>query len=764
MPSPLSRARHLKWHCSALAIVAVLAVTPAHAQFASAIDLGSLNGITGFRLDGIDVFDRSGYSAASAGDVNGDGFGDIVIGAFSASANGFSQAGQSYVVFGKAAGFASAIGLGSLNGATGFRLDGIDTRDRSGISVASAGDVNGDGFGDLVIGAFLADPNGNSSAGESYVVFGNAKSFASAIDLGSLNGTTGFRLDGIDAFDNSGWSVAAAGDVNGDGLGDLVVGAFFAAPGGDFQAGESYVVFGRVTRFPSAIDLGSLNGATGFRLDGIDAEDRSGNSVASAGDVNGDGFADIVIAAYGADPGGVSIAGESYVVFGKAAGFASAIDLGSLNGTTGFRLDGIDANDGSGQSAASAGDVNGDGFADIVIGARTADPNGDSYAGESYVVFGRAPGGFASAIALASLDGTTGFRLDGIDANDSGGRSVASAGDVNGDGFADIVIGATGASPNGHNSAGETYVIFGQAGGFASAIDLGSLNGTTGFRLDGIDTADRSGLSVASAGDVNGDGFADIVIGAKDADPNGNSSAGESYVVFGRPPVVAVTRIGSAAGQYISGGAFADRLFGRDGNDTLEGRGGGDVLRGDSGLDTASYRHAAAPVSADLANGAANTGDAAGDTYRSIENLRGSSRNDVLRGDNAANVLTGGKGQDKLTGLGGDDIFKYDRLDDSRVGTQLRDRIGDFNAGTSATRVDRIDLSAIDAKTGPSNDAFSFIGTAPFHNVKGELRVEQVGTTAVVSGDINGNGVADFEIGLLNFTTLANLTSIDFIR
>ncbi len=190
-----------------------------------------------------------------------------------------------------------------------------------------------------------------------------------------------------------------------------------------------------------------------------------------------------------------------------------------------------------------------------------------------------------------------------------------------------------------------------------------------------------------------------------------------------------------------------------------------DVLDGGTGGDTASYRHAPARVVADLAAPAGNTGDAKGDSYTSIENLAGSAFNDVLRGNSSDNVLIGGKGEDAETGNGGSDVFRLERTADSLPGTS-RDKITDFNAGTAGTKVDRIDLSAIDADTSlGGNQAFSFIGTAPFTlNVKGQLRIRPSGTSMIVEGDVNGDKTADIQIQLLNFSNIAGLTGLDFIR
>jgi hypothetical protein len=724
---------------------------PSAAEFPSSVDVGSLNGSSGLRLFGGAAGENAG-SAVAAGDVNGDGIADLIVGA--AGANG---SGAVYVVFGKTSSFPSFLSLSSLSGTNGFRLDGVASSDALGFSVDVAGDINGDGFDDIIASA----PYANSpltNAGSSYILFGKASGFSSASNVSALTGANGFRLDGVAVFENSGKSVSAAGDVNGDGIDDIIVGVEKADNNGA-DSGSSFVMFGKKSSFSSAINLSVLSGQKGFRIDGAAAGDNSGMSVSEAGDVNGDGIGDIVIGAGNADNNGGE-SGSAYVIFGKTTSFSSVLNLASLTGTNGFRIDGNSVTDRAGHSVSAAGDINGDGFGDVLVGAAYAGFDAAD-SGTSYVVFGKASG-FSSVVDLGALPATDGFRIDGTAADDRSGSSVAAAGDINGDGFDDILVGAPFAEPIGTANSGASYLIFGKATNFATSLNLSALSGVDGFRMVDGSGDDRLGASVSSAGDVNGDGFGDIILGAQ-LDDFGGLNSGTAHVIFGRRPDASVIRMGSVISQTIQGGDFADGLAGVGGNDVLEGRGGGDVLDGSVGTNTASYAHSASGVTANLANPALNTNDAEGDSYFGIQNLEGSVFSDILTGNASANRIWGGgnSNDDYLKGGGGKDTFIFRSATDSLVGP-ARDEIADFSPGTGSSSVDKIDVSQIDAKSAKKgNQAFSFRGTKPF-NAPGQLRIKKSGGDIIVEGNTTGNGGAEFEILLKGLKNTSAFTAKDF--
>jgi VCBS repeat-containing protein len=502
-------------------------------------------------------------------------------------------------------GYLPASSIAAGNG--GFVIDGACISDASGWSVSTAGDVNGDGLADVIVGAIYAAPAAGTSAGRSYVVFG--KTSTSSINLSDLlssSNTLGFVINGQGSSDLSGNSVSAAGDVNGDGLADLIVGAPNSDPATGTDAGRSYVVFGKTSS--TTIDLSTIaagSSTLGFVINGQCSGDQSGYSVSAAGDVNGDGLADLIVGAPYSDPVAGTDAGRSYVVFGKSTG--SAINLSDIApssgiGTGGFVINGASFYSSysaqSGWSVSAAGDVNGDGFADLIVGAPRAYSTGSGpYAnsGRSFVVFGKSTTSAIDLSTIAAGSSLQGFVINGQCVTEGGlsGWSVSAAGDVNGDGLADLIVGAPNVSTSA-TIAGRSYVVFGKAS--AAAIELSDVAlGNGGFTIDSQESSSKLGASVSAAGDVNGDGLADLLVGSygKDGFPGPVADRGSSYVIFGSTTGVfaktAVDQLGTSSADTLtststSGGG--QTLVGGAGNDTLTSGTGADVLYGGAGNDT----------------------------------------------------------------------------------------------------------------------------------------------------------------------------------
>nr|WP_248285318.1 FG-GAP-like repeat-containing protein [Alteriqipengyuania abyssalis] len=575
---------------------------------ANVVDLSTLSAAQGFIIQGDTAQDQAGYAVSIAGDLNGDGFADVIVGARYGD-DGGDRAGEAYVVFGSAGGFGTdvngrqVIDLTSLTSAQGFIIQGDTNYNLAGSAVSNAGDINGDGFDDLIVGAPQGS-DGGSYAGEAYVIFGSASGFGTSvggrqvIDLTTLTSAQGFIIQGDAASDAAGVSVSSAGDINGDGYEDLIVGAKAGDDGGSY-AGEAYVIFGSASGFGTdvggrqVIDLTSLSSAQGFIIQGDAAGDAAGFAVSNLGDVNGDGYDDMAVGALFGDDGGNG-AGESYVVFGSASGFGTdvngrqVIDLSNLTPAQGFIVQGDAVGDRSGMALSNAGDINGDGYDDFIVGTPRGN-DGGTYAGEAYVIFGSGDT-FGTTVAgrqvidLTTLTAAQGFIIQGDVQFDFAAHSVASAGDINGDGLDDLIISANGGDLGGAN-AGQAYVIYGSTGGFGTAVsgrqvlDLTNLTATQGFIIQGDTAGDAVGQSVSGGGDINGDGYDDLIVGGTGGD-DGGDAAGEAYVVFG-----GATGTESTTSIVRSGTAGADNLIGNAGNDSLIGNGGADVMRGGAGDD-----------------------------------------------------------------------------------------------------------------------------------------------------------------------------------
>ena len=440
---------------------------------------GSSTGLTtgpaNWTAEGDQANAQLGYSVGTAGDVNGDGYADVIVGVPSYD-GGQADEGRAYVYYGSSAG---------LSTIADWMIEGDCIFASVGISVGTAGDVNGDGYADVVVGALWYDGS-QQYEGRVYVYYGSSK--------GLITGPADWTAEGGQADAQFGWSAGTAGDVNGDGYSDVIIGS----PGysnGEAAEGRAFVYYGS--------SLGLTTGPADWTAESDQVNAQFGISVGTAGDVNGDGYSDVIIGAYWYDNGETD-EGRVYVYYGSSTGLTP--------GPADWVAEGDQDGSGFGVSVGTAGDVNGDGYSDVIVGAWYYDGDQEDE-GRVFVYHGSAAG----------LSTTADWSVESDQAGARLGSSVGTAGDVNGDGYADVIVGVP-YYANGQTDEGRAYVYFGGSGGLTA--------GPADWTAEGDRADARFGYSVGTAGDVNGDGYAEVIIGAPYYD-DGRAAQGRAYVYYG---------------------------------------------------------------------------------------------------------------------------------------------------------------------------------------------------------------------------------------
>lgn len=656
-------------------------------------------------LDCNQDFGYMGVSVASAGDVNGDGYNDVVVGAYGYETGILFDNGAAFVYHGSAAGVAAAAAA-SVYGTQDFGLMGN--------SVSSAGDVNSDGYSDVIVAAYNFD-NGQVDEGVAYVYHGTA---------GGMNTVAAVMLESNQASAYFGNSVACAGDVNGDGYSDLIIGCQYYTNG---QTGEGAIF----------VYQGSATGISTTYTTLVESNQASallGSSVASAGDVNGDGFSDVIAGAYNYDSGQTD-EGAAFVYHGSARGtsaiISSQLELGQFNAYAGF-------------SVASAGDVNADGFSDVIVGVRAYDL-GNTDEGAAFIYHGSVTGlNIVAATQLVS--GQNGAFM---------GNSVASAGDVNGDGYGDIIVGCI-LFDNGFTDEGGAFIYHGSASG------IGTIRIT---QLEGKQANAFFGCGVAGAGDVNSDGYSDVIVGARFFD-NGLTDEGAAFIFHGSPTGISTTIMRQLEGNQLN----AQFGFSVAGASDVNGDGFSDVIVGaflyDAGLAdegaafvyhgsntgiavVASSQLEGNQLNAQFGSSVASAGDVNGDGYGDV--IAGATFFDNGHTDEGAAFVYHGSAAGVNTTI-------MTQLEGNQLNAFLGNSVasgGDVNGDGYSDIV----IGAWQYDNGSTDEGVVFVyhGSAGgiITSIAAQLEINQVsayfGYTVASAGDINGDGFSDVIIGAPNF-------------
>ena len=562
--------------------------------------------------------------------------------------------------------------VGMINTASlgdeGFIITGTASAGRLGYSVSDAGDVNGDGLADVVIGAYR-ETTGTTS-GAVYVVFG--KTDATTVDVSNL-GTNGYKIYNSTTTSRLGTSVSEIGDINGDGLSDLLI-------SGNTTNGRAYVVYGKTTT--TDIDLANLTASQGFSLTG--PSDVLIGKWVSAGDIDGDGIDDIMVSNSSS-----SAVSSTYIVFGKSitAGTTASIDLTQIVANTqGIIVKGVSGTS-FGNSISYIGDVNGDGIGDMLISAPTTKnaTKTTQSDGAAYVVYGT---GTSQIIDVSTLTTSQGYKITGPIPTETAVTSVqfaqyvGAAGDVNGDGIADMIIGSSNSAVYGYKA----YVVFGQTGTSTTSVDVTNL-GSNGFIIQSNTNSILGvGSSVSYAGDINGDGLADVIVGA--------SSGNQAYVVYGKTTTTTVDldQVANGIGGFVINGGVSASSTG------ISVSYAGDI-NGD-GFDDLIVGASAAAITVTNEDGTTTTTSNVGQSYvifggsseMTTLDYSGTSSDDIFIGTTSSETAVLGTGNDIYTANGGADVIYAGAGNDTII--LNADNIAKLEAGVTDGQLAKIDGGA----------------------------------------------------------------------
>lgn len=454
---------------------------------------------------------QCGYSVSDAGDFNDDGFTDVIIGARFATSDGINKTGEAYIIFGSTS-YLEEIDLNNLSG-SGIVVTGSNSDDQLGFCVSKTGDVNGDDIDDIIVSATNAEIAGKSNTGCVYIIYGSINP-PLAINVLSLQ-LAGVVVCGKNTDDKLGFSVSDVGDFNGDGFSDVIVGAPYYSGNGEYHAGEAYIILGD-SDLPAEIDLSDVDShIITIRLNQQNA--MLGYDVSSAGDINNDGFDDVIVSANSFSVSGRNFCGRCFIIYGSENP-PSEIDLGE-SGSNYFSVTGKCSYDYLGTKISNSGDVNNDGYDDILLATTY------NYSNEVYLLLGRNDA-FSDIDLEYSYPFIKTIKIDYDDMEQYSIIGMSVANDINKDGFDDIMISLPYLSYEGFTKNGEVFVLNG-SDSLPEAINLLTYNK---LEIENFSNESFFGSSISSVADFNNDGFADIIVGAYRVDYDGKTDCGEARI------------------------------------------------------------------------------------------------------------------------------------------------------------------------------------------------------------------------------------------